>query len=99
MDVKTYCNSVQAELAGWKAKVYDIIRELDKIPSDDRQQLTPQVSHLHTIIDDLTDNLEFLARECPIEYGPQKTEIDEKMSELKNEWEDAWDELSSLFGG
>jgi predicted nuclease with TOPRIM domain len=99
MDVRTYCNSVQAELAGWKAKVYDIMRELDKTPADEKQQLKPQINNLHTIIDELTDNLEFLARECPAEYGSQKTEIDDKMSELKNKWEDAWDALSVLFGG
>ena len=36
MDVKSYCDSLVIELTGWKAKVYDVVRKLDKMSSGDK---------------------------------------------------------------
>ena len=38
MDVKSYCGSLAIELTGWKAKVYDITRKLDKMSSGDKEK-------------------------------------------------------------
>ncbi len=31
MDVKDYCHSMEIELNGWKAKMYNMIRKVDKL--------------------------------------------------------------------
>ena len=41
MDVKSYCDSLTIELTGWKAKVYDIVRKLDKMSSGDKEKVVP----------------------------------------------------------
>jgi hypothetical protein len=99
MDAKTYCDNVQAEVSLFKEKIYEVIQELDKIPALEREKVSPQIGEFHVIVDVLTDRLETLARECPIEYGSEKQDIEEKMSELKTKMQDMYDGLSSLFGG
>ncbi|MDY7031005.1 MAG: hypothetical protein SVY10_03745 [Thermodesulfobacteriota bacterium] len=94
MDVKDYCNGLQAELTGWKAKVYDVTRRLDKMSSGDKEKVVPEVNELHMIIEELNDRIEKLQRECPSEYGPDKTELDSKFTAIKSHWEEAWKHVS-----
>jgi len=100
MDVKSYCDSLVIELTGWKAKVYDIVRKLDKISSGDKQKVVPQVVELHMIIEELDDRIERLKRECPTEWQPEKIELEGKVSALKTKWEKVWQNISPAdFGG
>ena len=64
MDVKSYCDSLTIELTGWKAKVYDIVRRLDKLPSGDKEKVIPQVNDLHTLIEELDDRIGRLKNQC-----------------------------------
>lgn len=41
MDVRDYCDSLVTELTGWKAKMYDVMRRLDKVPSGDKEKVLP----------------------------------------------------------
>jgi predicted nuclease with TOPRIM domain len=90
MDVKTYCDNMQSEVTEWKAKMCDVVRALDKIPSDEKQNFSPQIGDLHTIIDELADRLERLARECPADYSAEKRAIEGKMADLKSKWDKTW---------
>jgi len=100
MDVKDYCQGVRAELTGWKAKVYDVVRRLDKLPSGDKEKIVPHVNELHIIIEELTDRIERLNRECPMQWGPDKVELDSKVDSLKVKWENVWEKMSPAdFGG
>jgi len=94
MDVKDYCQGVQAELTGWKAKVYDVVRKLDKLPSGDKEKVVPQVNELHMIVEELTDRIDRLNRECPTQWGPDKIELETKIDSLKVKWEDVWENVS-----
>lgn len=100
MDVKSYCDSLVIELTGWKAKVYDVVRKLDKVSSGDKQKVVPQVVELHMIIEELDDRIDRLKRECPIEWKPAKIELEGKVSALKTKWEQVWQNISPAdFGG
>jgi predicted nuclease with TOPRIM domain len=100
MEVKSYCDSLVIELTGWKAKVYDIVRKLDKISSGDKQKVVPQVAELHMIIEELDDRIDRLKRECPIEWHPEKIELESKVAKLKEKWEAVWQNVSpGDFGG
>ncbi len=78
MDVKSYCDSVRIELMQWKAKIYDVIRKTESLPSDDKNKVVPTVDELNGIVDDLNERLELLARDCPVEWSGQKNEIEGK---------------------
>jgi len=100
MEVKSYCDSLVIELTGWKAKVYDIVRKLDKISSGDKQKVVPQVAELHMIIEELDDRIDRLKRECPMEWHPEKIELESKVAKLKKKCEEVWQNVSpGDFGG
>jgi len=41
MDVKAYCDKLELQLIAWKAKIYDVIRVVDKLPDDEKQKVSP----------------------------------------------------------
>ena len=82
MDVKDYCKTLEAELTVWKAKVYDIIARLDKVSSGEKEKVIGQVRDLHALFVELDDRISRLKRECPTEWGPDKIEIEQKISTL-----------------
>lgn len=82
MDVKDYCKTLGAELTVWKAKVYDIIARLDKVSSGEKEKVIDQVRDIHVLFVELDDRIRRLERECPTEWGPDKAEIEQKISTL-----------------
>jgi predicted nuclease with TOPRIM domain len=94
MDVNTYCDSLAIELTGWKAKVYDIVRKLDKMSSGDKAKVVPEVNELHMIIEELDDRIERLKKECPVEWEPERIELERKTSQLKTTWGNVANKIS-----
>ncbi len=89
MDAKNYCRSIEIELYAWKAKMYDMVRKVDKLRSSDKEKVLAQVEELHKNVENMENLIEQLQTECPIDYGPQKKEIEEKSSGMKQQYEDA----------
>ena len=87
MDAKNYCRSIEIELYGWKAKMYDMIRKIDKLRSSDK--IASQVEELHKNIADMEGLIEKLQTECPIEFGSEKNQIEETTAGMKKKYEDA----------
>lgn len=94
MDMKHYCGSVAIELNGWKAKMYDVVRKLDKVSSGDKQKVLPMVNELHMILEELDDRVDRLKRECPTEWAPDKIDIEGKLHIMKTKWEEVWKTVS-----
>ena len=89
MDVKYYCHSIEIELNGWKAKMYNMVRKVDKLRSADQENLKNQVDDLHKHIEDIERIVNTLQTECPADFSPQKQEIDASQTEMKKKYEDA----------
>lgn len=89
MEVKDYCRSIEVELFGWKAKMYDMVRKVDKLRGTDKEKVTSQVEALHQHISEMERIIEQLQTECPVEFGPQKKQIDESAEGMKKKYEDA----------
>jgi len=94
MDVKDYCGSLVAELSGWKSKVYDVTRKLDKVSSGDKEKVVPMVNELHMILEELEDRVERLKWDCPGQWEPAKIEIEGKFQTMKTNWEEVWKSVS-----
>jgi hypothetical protein len=90
MDAKSYCASVAIELNGWKAKLYDVIRKTGSLAARDEKKVAPMIRDLNDLMDDLNRQIETLARECPAEWGTEKSEIESKISRLNDKWKDVW---------
>ena len=90
MDVKSYCDTVGVELTEWKAKLYDVIRRTEKMAGNDKENVAPMVTELKDMVDYLDERIASLARECPTEWGGEKSDIDGKMSQVTQKWKKVW---------
>jgi hypothetical protein len=89
MKVKDYCRSVEVELYGWKAKMYDMVRKVDKLRGSEKEKIASQVEELHKHIEDMQNIIDQLQTECPVEFGPQKKQIEESSEGMKKKYDDA----------
>jgi predicted nuclease with TOPRIM domain len=101
MDVTSYCERVNRELIEWKAKVEDIVKKLEKMPTnDDKAKIVPRVNELHALINEIDDSIAELKRECPTEWSPAKTELNGKITRITNIYEEVWPDVADAdIGG
>ena len=59
MDAKNYCRSIEVELYAWKARMYDMVRKVDKLRSSDKEIIVSRVEELHKNIADF-DKIRFV---------------------------------------
>jgi len=88
MHVRDYCDNVAAELTGWKVKMYDVMRKLEKVPSGDKEKLQPYLNDIHMILESLNDRIAQLRTECPASWDPQKKEVDEVLGKIQTRWDE-----------
>ena len=90
MDVKDYCESVGSELNGWKTKLNSVIQRTEKMTGKDKEDVEHLVAELKDMMDDLDERIATLDRECPTEWGGEKSDIDGKMSQVTHKWKEVW---------
>jgi replicative DNA helicase len=93
MDVMDYCNGVRTELTAWKAKLYDVTRKLEKLGTDARDKILPNVQDLNILIDDMQQRIKALETECPTEWSPIKKEIDDAHVDMRSKYEETMEEI------
>lgn len=86
MEVKDYCKNVEMELTAWKAKIYEVIRKIDKMPTRDKEKMFDHIEGFHMIMTELDDRVDQLRTECPSEWSPQQEEIKVKIQELNDKF-------------
>jgi hypothetical protein len=94
MDVMDYCSALQQDLTVWKAKIYDIIKALDKMPSKKQEKAASSIQDLHNVVDNIDSRINKLERECPIDWGPEKVELEKRFKELESKCDLAWADVS-----
>ena len=82
MDVKFFCENAGNDLIGWKAKLYDAIRKTETLGKLDKSKVEPVLKGLNGLVDDVDKHIKLLADECPLEWESQKSEIQEKLSQV-----------------
>ena len=83
MDVSAYCDTLEEQLAGWKAKLYDVIRVIDNLSDENKETVYPSIRGLHSIVDEIDSEVEQLRTACPADWSPNRQNIDGKMAELQ----------------
>lgn len=84
MDVNSYCNKLERQLTEWKAKIYSVLNLVDKLPLQEKEAAYPSIRSLHSIVDEIDNELDQLKTACPADWSPNRRTIDEKMSELQS---------------
>lgn len=100
MELHDYCKGVDNELTMWKAKLYDVMSRMDKLPTGNKQRMYEQVNGLHIVMAELEERIDKLRKECPTEWKPDEEQIRTKFSELDTKYNDAKGVLFDYdFGG
>ncbi|MFA5110924.1 MAG: hypothetical protein WC443_05940 [Desulfobaccales bacterium] len=101
MDIKDYCDSMYAELTNMKARLYDILRVIDRMPREERAKIRSQTDELHILVGDLSRRIDRLMKECPTDWSKAKMEIEELKEHLaeKIDWWDATHIAGGYLGG
>lgn len=100
MELSDYCKGVDIELTMWKAKLYDVMSRMDRLPTGDKQRMYEQVNGLHIVLSELEERIEKLRKECPTAWQPEQDEIRVKFSELNTKYNDTAGVLFDYdFGG
>ena len=84
MDVMSYCNKLEGQLTEWKAKIYSVIRVVDKLPVREKEPVYPSIRSLNTIMEEIDNELEQLKSACPADWYPKRRTIETEMAELKS---------------
>ena len=95
MDVSAYCDTLEEQLAGWKAKLYDVLRVVDNLSDENKETVYPSIRGLHSIVDEIDSEVEQLRSACPADWSPNRQNIDGKMAELQQTLKN----LSENIGG
>jgi len=88
MDVQDYCKGMETEMTAWKAKLYDVMRKVDKLGSAEKEKLLANVEDLHILLEEMSDRVEKLKTECPSDWSPIKKEIDEGSVDMRGKYEE-----------
>ena len=70
MEIKDYCKNVDVELSQWQGKINDIIRNIDNLPSGNKQRMLEDVNGLHILMTELSERIDNLRNQCPISWEP-----------------------------
>ena len=100
MEVMDYCRNMEIELTAWKAKMFDVMHRIDKMPTGSKEKIFPEVGELKMIITDLDDRISQLRTECPTEWSPIREEVDTKVDTLRGKYGQVMEAMSlGDFGG
>ncbi len=91
MDIREFCNAMSGELAGWKAKMYDIISHVETLPALDRQYFAPDVNALRALISEVEESVRKLRTECPVDFSAYSKDLYDKVRDLRELIENMWD--------
>ncbi len=83
MDLSTYCNTMENQLAGWKAKIYDVIRVVERLDAHQKEAAYPSLRGLQRMAVEIDDQLEQLKAACPAEWSASRRTLEAKMGELE----------------
>ena len=86
MDVQDYCKNVDIELSTWRDKLNDVMRQVDDLPTGDKQRMLEKVSGLQIIVTELDERIDQLRTSCPTEWAPEKSEIKGKIADLEEQY-------------
>ena len=72
------CKTMEMELTGWKAIVYDIARKMEKLPGGEKEKILSNIEDLHILIADMDGRIDQIREDCTPETG-----IDDIQTERK----------------
>ena len=105
MNAINCCKTMEAELTAWKANVYDIVRNIEKLPGGEKDKILPNIEDLHMLIAEMDDRIDRIRENCTPETGiddirTERKAFDVDISKLRVSADEAMNVLGAgNFGG
>jgi hypothetical protein len=105
MKAKNCCKTMEMELTGWKAIVYDITRKMEALPGGEKTKVLTNIEDLHMLIAEMDERIDQIRENCTPQTGMDdiKTEreaFDAAISTLRVNAQEAMQGLGAgNFGG
>jgi hypothetical protein len=65
MNAINCCKTMEMELTGWKAIVYDITRKMEALPGGEKSgSILPNIEDLHMLIAEMDDRIDQIRENC-----------------------------------
>ncbi len=79
MQARNCCKTMEAELTAWKANVYDIVRNIEKLPGGQKEKILPNIEDLHMLSAEMDDRIEQIRADCTPETGIDDIRTDREL--------------------
>ncbi len=105
MQAMNCCKTMEAELTAWKANVYDIVRNIEKLPGGEKEKILPNIEDFHILIAEMDDRIDQIRENCTPETGiadirTEREAFDVNLSKLRVSADEAMQVLGAgNFGG
>ncbi len=66
MNLSEYCSEMEETFADWKEQLCDMMSAVNSFPEQEKTQLIDQITTLHDLVEDMTDKMDRLQQQCPI---------------------------------
>jgi hypothetical protein len=101
MNAINCCKTMEMELTGWKAIVYDITRKMEALPGGEKTKVLPNIEDLHMLIAEMDDRIDQIRENCKPEtciddIQTERAAFDASLSTLRVSTEEA---MKGLGGG
>ena len=98
MELKDFCKGLEHELTGWKAKLFDVQRKIDTLPSADKQRMLANTEDLRILVVD-DDRIDCLRTECPTNLDGYRAEIEKSYAAIGVKYKDALQVIGAVNFG
>ena len=88
MDVKDFCQAMEAEMTMWKAKMYDTMRKVDKLGTAEKEKMLANIQDLNMLLDDMSSRVNQLRTECPSDWSPVKKDLEQGTVDMRGKYEE-----------
>jgi hypothetical protein len=78
MKAKNCCKTMEMELTGWKAIIYDITRKMDGLSGTEKAKVLPHIEDLHILISEMDERIEHIRNTCTPETGMDDIQTERK---------------------
>ena len=101
LGIRDYCDTVNRELSEMKAKVFDIMCKVEKMPREERERVKGRYDDFFDLADYIERKIETLTKECPVDWTATKEEIESGKRKLTEaiDWWDAEHIAGGYVGG
>jgi hypothetical protein len=89
MDIESFCTYMKDEMKSWKAKSYDLIRNMEKMSMGPDEKRAASIAEMGAIIERVEQILKKLETECPANWDSEKAELDNMICDIKERWREA----------